>query len=86
MTLVALTIVIVMYLVNFALWIIDLHNIVEELNTTLVSDFPDSLEQRYALSGDKSLRLEIVEDVLFSYMVRRGKLLCLTLMSLTLPS
>ncbi|KAI0681973.1 hypothetical protein BC835DRAFT_1300986, partial [Cytidiella melzeri] len=65
-------IVLVMYAMDLVLWIIDVRNIVVELDLTLIRGGSMSLDDRYASSSSEVLRLSIVEDVLYSYMVVLG--------------
>jgi hypothetical protein len=57
----------VMFLLDTALWIIDIHDAVSELQTTLTSSSDDSLEDRFASLGTFLLS---VDAVLFLFMVR----------------
>lgn len=66
-----LIIVLVMWSLNFSLWAIDVRNLIVELRITLIANSDDSLKVRYGKSFAKQLPLYLVEDVLFSYMVRR---------------
>jgi energy-converting hydrogenase Eha subunit F len=61
--------VLLMYLMNTALWIIDIHNIVGELDITLISSTGGSLDQRYTKSVDSVLKLSLAIDVLYAFMV-----------------
>lgn len=65
-----LGIVLTMYLMDLSLWMIDVRNIVTDLRLTFITSSSESLADRYAEAQDTILRLEIVEDVLYSYMVR----------------
>lgn len=68
-----LGIVLVMYAIDVGLWVIDIKNVIVELNVTLLSQPSSgavmSLDQRYATAGDQILKLVLVQDVLYSYMV-----------------
>lgn len=61
--------VFVMFGLAVSLWIIDLHNVIVEIQRTLLSDSTDSLQDIYSSALNEVLRLASVEDVLYSYMV-----------------
>lgn len=66
-----LFIILALYIMRLTLWIIDIHNVVTELDITLLSSrSPESLDERYARMSKMQLRLGLVEDVLYAYMVR----------------
>ncbi|KAI0339725.1 hypothetical protein BDW22DRAFT_582774 [Trametopsis cervina] len=65
-------IVLIMYLINFTLWTIDVHNVVEEVNITFVANRTDSLASRYSAQGTAASRLFVVEDILYAYMTNLG--------------
>jgi len=67
-----LAVVLVMYLIDFSLWIMDVRNVISELNLTLISNSTDTLDVRYAAAGNSILRISLVEDVLYSYMTILG--------------
>ncbi|KAI0683884.1 hypothetical protein BC835DRAFT_1294818 [Cytidiella melzeri] len=66
------SVVLLMYLMNTTLWILDVRNIVGELDTTLISSSSDTLDQRYAKSGEAGLRLSLVIDVFYAFMTIIG--------------
>ena len=58
-----------MYGLALALWMIDIHNVITEIQMTLLSTSTDSLDDIYFAAVSKVLRLLSVEDVLYAYMV-----------------
>lgn len=61
-----------MYGLALSLWMIDIHNVVTEIQTTLLSPVAastGSLANAYSIAMSKILRLSSVEDVLYAYMV-----------------
>jgi hypothetical protein len=65
-----LFIILALYIMRLTLWIIDIYNVVNVLNVTLLSSYSsDSLAERYARTSQTQLRLGLVEDVLYAYMV-----------------
>lgn len=71
-----LTIVLVMWSLNLGLWVIDVRNIIVELRTSFIESSQDNLDVRYGNSFSKQLPLYLVEDILFSYMVRYRHMAC----------
>ncbi|KAI0346161.1 hypothetical protein BDW22DRAFT_723975 [Trametopsis cervina] len=69
--------IVILWMLDFILWVIDVHNVVVEMDMTLISNSTDSLEDRYAASGDTTLRLALVEAVIYSYMTLLGDLVVL---------
>jgi hypothetical protein len=63
-----------MFILALALWIIDIHNVVTELNMTILSSSIDSLDDRYSAAVTNILRLASIEDLLYSYMVGNPEL------------
>ncbi|KAI0668145.1 hypothetical protein C8Q78DRAFT_980296 [Trametes maxima] len=62
--------VFVMFCMALSLWMIDIHNVVSELEVTLLSTSADSLEDRYSAATSQVLFLASVEDILYAYMMR----------------
>lgn len=58
-----------MYGLALALWMIDIHNVITEIQMTLLSTSTDSLDDIYFAAVSRILRLASVEDVLYAYMV-----------------
>ncbi|KAI0694063.1 hypothetical protein BC835DRAFT_1306488 [Cytidiella melzeri] len=67
-----LAIVLVMYAMDVVLWIIDVRNVVVKLDLTLIRGGSKSLNDRYTNANSEILRLSIVEDALYSYLVVLG--------------
>lgn len=63
--------VFIMYGLALSLWMIDIHNVITEIQTTLLTPTAstDSLANAYSDAVSKILRLSSVEDVLYAYMV-----------------
>ena len=59
-----------MYIMALALWMIDIHNLITEVQMTLLSTSDDSLSDDYSAALSSILRLSSVEDVVYAYMVR----------------
>lgn len=68
-SLVMLMLVLLIYVMDIVLWIIDVRNVVAELNTTLVDTHPDTLDERYTKSTDSVLKLSQVVDAIYAFMV-----------------
>ncbi len=66
-----------MFGMALSLWMIDIHNVIIEIQLTLLSTTADSLDDAYGVAVSQVLRLASVEDVLYAYMVGLSKLLCL---------
>jgi cell division protein FtsL len=64
-----LVVILALYILDMCLWIIDVRNVVTELDFTLISNSTDSLDTKHSRSGKSQLRLALVEDVLYAYMV-----------------
>ncbi|EPT05928.1 hypothetical protein FOMPIDRAFT_1026808 [Fomitopsis schrenkii] len=67
--------VFIMYGLALSLWMIDIHNVVTEIQTTLLSPVAastGSLANAYSIAMSKILRLSSVEDVLYAYMTNIG--------------
>jgi hypothetical protein len=64
-----LVVILVLYILDMCLWIIDVRNVVTELDITLISNSTESLDTKNSRSGQSQLRLALVEDVLYAYMV-----------------
>ncbi|KAI0754317.1 hypothetical protein C8Q80DRAFT_361207 [Daedaleopsis nitida] len=67
--------VLVMFGLALALWIIDIHNVVAEVQMTLLKEpigQPESLSDVYSAAVTAVLRLASVEDILYSYMTIIG--------------
>lgn len=62
-----------MYGLALSLWMIDIHNVVTEIQTTLLAPVAStgSLANAYSDAVSQILRLSSVEDVLYAYMVGR---------------
>lgn len=67
MSLLLLAIVLVMLVLDSALYIIDISNTIKEISDTLTSHAPLSLTDRYALTNDLPWP---VESALYSFLVR----------------
>ena len=65
--------VFIMYGLALSLWMIDIHNVVTEIQTTLLAPVAStgSLANAYSDAVSQILRLSSVEDVLYAYMVGR---------------
>ncbi len=61
--------VFVMFGLALSLWLIDIHNVIAEVQMTLLSTSKDPLEDRYVAAVSEILRLASVEDILYAYMV-----------------
>lgn len=61
--------VLLMYLMDITLWVMDVRNVVAELNTTLIDTHPDTLDERYTKSTDSVLKLSLAVDALYAFMV-----------------
>ncbi|RDX48515.1 hypothetical protein OH76DRAFT_1483874 [Lentinus brumalis] len=66
------TAVFVMFGLALSLWMIDIHNVVIEIQLTLLSTTADSLDDAYGVAVSQVLRLASVEDVLYAYMTLVG--------------
>jgi hypothetical protein len=55
---------------KMTLWFIDARCFIASLNTVLVQNSTDSLQQKQLRAGQSLRRLGLVEDVLYAYMVR----------------
>lgn len=64
-----LAIVLALFVMDIALWIIDIHDAVTELDITLISISSESLSERYQRSQQATGRFALVEDTLYAYMV-----------------
>ncbi|KAI0668144.1 hypothetical protein C8Q78DRAFT_277617 [Trametes maxima] len=64
--------VFVMFGMALSLWMIDIHNVVSELEVTLLSTSADSLEDRYSAATSQVLFLASVEDIMYAYMTNIG--------------
>ena len=58
-----------MYGLALALWMIDIHNVITEMQVMDQLSSGDSLEDIYSAAISKILRLLSIEDVLYAYMV-----------------
>ncbi|KAH9932931.1 uncharacterized protein B0H18DRAFT_984702 [Fomitopsis serialis] len=64
--------VLVMYGLDLSLWMIDVHNVVAEIQGTLLSTSTAPLDGIYATVISKILRLSSIEDVIYAYMTIIG--------------
>ncbi|KAI0764632.1 hypothetical protein C8Q74DRAFT_987175 [Fomes fomentarius] len=64
--------VFVMFGLALSLWMIDIHNVIAEVQMTLLSTSKDPLEERYVAAMSDILRLASVEDILYAYMTVIG--------------
>ncbi|KAJ3002964.1 hypothetical protein NUW54_g5561 [Trametes sanguinea] len=71
------TVIIVMFCLALSLWMIDIHNVVLEVQATLLSDSRAPISDVYDLAIRQVLRLASVEDVLYAYMTVLGDILIL---------
>ncbi|RPD52997.1 hypothetical protein L227DRAFT_423210 [Lentinus tigrinus ALCF2SS1-6] len=55
-----------------ALWIIDMHMIIVEVQSTVLSDTPGPLDDAYSAALSKVLAMAAIEDVLYAYMTIVG--------------
>ncbi|KAI0354545.1 hypothetical protein OH77DRAFT_1521795 [Trametes cingulata] len=62
----------VMYALALALWMVDIHNIILEVQMTLLSKSAEPLEDLYDAAISRVLQLAAVEDVLYAYMANIG--------------
>ncbi|KAI0310773.1 hypothetical protein OF83DRAFT_1252351, partial [Amylostereum chailletii] len=69
---ITLAAVIVLFLLDAVLWIIDVRNIIIELKITLISDSDDTLEAKYGSAGETVLNLVSVQALLYAYMTIIG--------------
>ncbi|KAI0344504.1 hypothetical protein BDW22DRAFT_1427203 [Trametopsis cervina] len=69
-----LAIVLALYIMDLSLWIIDVHNVVVEVDNSFVRALTPggTLADRHAQAGKTQLRLGLVEDVVYAYMVLLG--------------
>ena len=58
-----------MFGLALALWMIDIHNVVTEIQITLLDTSTAPLSDVYFSAVQKVLRLASVEDVVYSYLV-----------------
>ncbi|KAI0324669.1 hypothetical protein GY45DRAFT_1375361 [Cubamyces sp. BRFM 1775] len=65
-------VVLIMFGLALALWIIDIHNLVTIIQMTLLSTSTAPLSDVYSRAVRKTLRLASVEDVVYSYMTILG--------------
>ncbi|KAI0766689.1 hypothetical protein BD413DRAFT_150254 [Trametes elegans] len=62
-----------MFILVLSLWIIDIHNVVSEIQNTMLPPLSgSSLADAYAATRSASLRLAAVEDALYAYMSNIG--------------
>lgn len=61
--------VVVLYTLAVSLWMIDVHNIITEVNTTLLSSSTNTLDNKYTVAITNILRLDSIEDILHAFMV-----------------
>ncbi|KAI0691360.1 hypothetical protein C8T65DRAFT_745483 [Cerioporus squamosus] len=61
-----------MFGLALALWMIDIHMVVSEVQMTLLSDSTDSLASLYAAAKSHNLRFAAVENILYAYMTVIG--------------
>ncbi|KAI0668138.1 hypothetical protein C8Q78DRAFT_277316 [Trametes maxima] len=64
--------VFLMYGTALALWMIDIHTVVLEIQKTLLSTPTDTLEEGYSKASVKSAGLAMVEDILYAYLCNVG--------------
>lgn len=62
--------VFVMFILDVALWIIDVRNLITEVRMTLLSTPTNTLSDNYDAALSNMLRLVSVEDIVYAYMVR----------------
>ena len=58
-----------MYGLALSLWMIDIHNVIIEVQGTLLSTASDSLDDLYNIALGRVVQLSSVEDVLYAFMV-----------------
>ncbi|GJF00164.1 hypothetical protein PsYK624_164430 [Phanerochaete sordida] len=64
--------VFVMFILDVALWIIDVRNLITEVRMTLLSTPTDTLSDNYDAALSNMLRLVSVEDIVYAYMTIVG--------------
>ncbi|KAI0643441.1 hypothetical protein C8Q79DRAFT_1012720 [Trametes meyenii] len=64
--------VFLMYGGALALWMIDIHTVILEIQKTLLSTPTDALEDSYSEASVESARLAMVEDILYAYLCNVG--------------
>ncbi|KAI0773066.1 hypothetical protein BD413DRAFT_656267 [Trametes elegans] len=64
--------VFVMFGMALSLWMIDIHNVIIEVQGTLLSTAPDSLDDLYNIALGRVVQLSSVEDVLYAFMTNVG--------------
>ncbi|KAI0705167.1 hypothetical protein BC835DRAFT_1410044 [Cytidiella melzeri] len=66
------SIVLAMYSIKLTLWFIDARNIIYALDVLFVQDSSDTLVEKQLRANQSVLKLDLVEDVLYAYMVVLG--------------
>ncbi|KAI9060793.1 hypothetical protein FKP32DRAFT_1016645 [Trametes sanguinea] len=69
------TVIIIMFCLALSLWMIDIHNVILEVQMTLLSNSAAPMSDIYASAIRQVLRLAAVEDVLYAYMTILGDIL-----------
>ncbi|KAI0750611.1 hypothetical protein BC629DRAFT_1556613 [Irpex lacteus] len=64
--------VLLIYVMDIFLWVVDVRNVVAELNTTLIDTHPGTLDERYRKSTNSILKLSLVDDAVYSFMTILG--------------
>ncbi|KAI0345928.1 hypothetical protein BDW22DRAFT_928458 [Trametopsis cervina] len=74
-----LMIVLVMYIMDVALWIMDVRSVMVEVDLALIRTSDGrTLEERYDAANEAILRIHLIEDVLYAYMTILGDAIVLS--------
>ncbi|KAI0091407.1 hypothetical protein BDY19DRAFT_930296 [Irpex rosettiformis] len=71
-SIIMLALVLLIFLMDIVLWVMDVRNVVAELNTALIDTHPDALDQRYSKATDSVLKLSQVVDAVYAFMTILG--------------